>query len=137
MPWLLPPWPFSPILAPTSQAARQTIVTYRRSAAREGGSLFVHRFYLDIVLVLLGALGYWQLSRSGTIISRSATGGLEFDPLLLLTPIVLVAGLTFVALRFVPFVVRGLARLRTRPAMLSPRCLACARWRAPLPATMA
>ena len=49
------------ILAPTWQAARQTIVTYRRTAARENRPLFVHRFFLDIVLVLVGALGYWQL----------------------------------------------------------------------------
>lgn len=99
------------ILAPAWQAARQTIVTYRRSAARENRRMFVHRFFLDVVLVLLGALGYWQLDRSGAIIARSPTGGLEFDPLLLLTPILLVAGLTFVALRFVPLVVRGLAAL--------------------------
>ena len=72
------------------------------------------------MLVLLGALGYWQLSRSGTIISHGATGGLEFDPLLLLTPIVLVAGLTFVALRFVPFVVRGLARLVSASDAVAP-----------------
>ena len=99
------------ILAPTARATRETIVTYRHSEARPARRSFIHRYYLDLVLLALGGLGYRSLSQSGTIISRGEGGGLVYDPLLLVTPIVLVVGLAFLALRAVPLLLRGLARL--------------------------
>jgi putative ABC transport system permease protein len=99
------------IMGPTLRAARQTIVTYRREAARDERPPLVHRYYLDLVLLLAGGWGYRTLSQSGTIITRNATGGLEFDRLLLLTPIALTIALAFLALRLVPLAMRGLARL--------------------------
>ncbi len=99
------------IMAPALRASRETIVTHRRQQARETRPLLMHRYYLDLVLLLLGALGYWRLSQSGSIITRNETGGLEFDPLLLLTPTVLAVGLSFLTLRLVPLLMRGLAGL--------------------------
>jgi len=99
------------ILAPAARAAHETIVTYRHSEARPARRSFVHRYYLDAGLLLLGGLGYRSLSQSGTIVTRGESGGLVYDPLLLVTPIVLVAGAAFLALRTVPLLLRGLARL--------------------------
>jgi len=98
------------ILALTARAARETIVTYRHGEARPARRSFVHRCYLDVILLLLGGLGYRALSQSGTIVARGESGGLVYDPLLLVTPIVLVAGAAFLALRAVPLQLRGLAR---------------------------
>jgi putative ABC transport system permease protein len=107
------------ILAPTARAARETIVTYRHGEARPARRSFVHRYYLDLVLLLLGGLGYRSLSRSGTIVARSESGGLVYDPLLL-TPIVLVAGAAFLALRGMPLLLRGLARLAALTDAVAP-----------------
>ena len=108
------------ILLPTLNAAKRTIVTYRREAARDENSSTVHRYYLDLLLVLIGIWGYWTLNQSGTIITRSPTGGLDFDPLLLITPMMLVIGLTFGALRLVPWIVHGLARLVAHTNLVAP-----------------
>ncbi|HUV90847.1 MAG TPA: FtsX-like permease family protein [Anaerolineae bacterium] len=108
------------ILAPATQAARETIVTYRHSEARPGGRSFIHRYYLDLVLLILGGLGYRSLSQSGTIITRSESGGMVYDPLLLVTPIVLAAAAAFLALRLVPLLLRGLARLVTLTETVAP-----------------
>ena len=108
------------ILAPAARAARETIVTYRHSEARPAHRSFVHRYYLDMVLLLVGGLGYRTLSRSGTIISRSRSGGLVYDPLLLMTPIVLAAGAAFLVLRAVPLLLRGLARLAALTNTVAP-----------------
>jgi len=99
------------IFIPTVQATRQTIVSYRRESARSSRGFVLHKFYLDVVLLLLGVLGFRRLNSNATIITRNATGGLEFDPLLLITPIVLAAGAAFLALRFIPYLFRLLARL--------------------------
>lgn len=108
------------MMAPTARAARETIVTYRHSEARPVRRSFVHRYYLDLVLLVLGGLGYRSLNQSGTIISRSQTGGLVYDPLLLITPIVLVVGAAFLALRAVPLLLRGLARLVAFTEVVAP-----------------
>jgi putative ABC transport system permease protein len=108
------------IMAPTLRASRQTIVTYRREVARESRPSAVHRYYIDLVLLLLGGWGYRTLSKSGSIITRNETGGLEFDPLLLLTPILLAVASSFLALRFVPLLVRGLARITALTEAVAP-----------------
>jgi len=108
------------ILAPAARAARETIVTYRHGEARPARRSFVHRYYLDAGLLLLGGLGYRSLSQSGTIVARGGSGGLVYDPLLLVTPIVLVAGAAFLALRGVPLLLRGLAWLVALTDVVAP-----------------
>ncbi|HIQ06571.1 MAG TPA: FtsX-like permease family protein, partial [Anaerolineae bacterium] len=98
-------------LQPVLGAARETIVTYKQEAARPRKRSLVHRTYFDVVLMGLAALGYRLLTQRGTIVSRGPTGGLEFDPLLLVTPIVLVLGVALFALRLMPLLMRALACL--------------------------
>jgi putative ABC transport system permease protein len=107
------------ILSPTFNASQATIVTYRRESARDNRQSFIHRTYLDIILLLAGGWGYRTLNQSGTIITRNETGGLEFDPLLLLTPMALVLGLALLALRFTPLAVRGLAEMAAQSDRIS------------------
>ena len=107
-------------LAPAVHAARETIVTYRHGEARPTRRSFVHRYYIDVILLLLGSLGYRSLSQSGTIVERSESGGLVYDPLLLVTPIVLAAGVAFLALRAVPVLLRGMARMTSFTETVAP-----------------
>ena len=44
------------------------------------------RYYLDIALLVLGGVAYWQLSSYGSVLVQNVEGGLMIDPLLLLTP---------------------------------------------------
>ena len=44
------------------------------------------RYYLDIALLVLGGVAYWQLSSYGSVLVQNVEGGLIIDPLLLLTP---------------------------------------------------
>jgi putative ABC transport system permease protein len=96
---------------PALKASRETIVTYRRTQAREIRSSFIHRYFLDVILLLLGGWSYSTLSKSRTIITRTDTGGLVFDPLLLVTPLILTFALSFLTLRIVPILMRGLSYL--------------------------
>ncbi len=108
------------ILTPTIRAARETIVTHRHGEARETRRSLVHRYYLDLLLLLLGGWGYRTLSRSGTIITRDSTGRLTYNPLLLATPIILSVGIGFLLLRGVPLLLRLLARLTALTEVVAP-----------------
>jgi putative ABC transport system permease protein len=102
------------IVWPTIKTAQLTIVTYRHAVAREKLAFFIHRYYLDLILLLASGWGLWQLTQHGSILSQTESGGLQIDPLLLLTPIGLVAGLTFLALRVTPLLIQALAGLTSR-----------------------
>jgi putative ABC transport system permease protein len=96
---------------PAINASRETIVTYRRTQARETRSSVIHKYYLDVVLLLIGCWSYYRLTKGGAIITRTETGGLSFDPLLLVTPLILTFSLSYITLRVLPFFMRGLATL--------------------------
>ena len=102
------------IVWPTIKTAQLTIVTYRHTVARERLTFFVHRYYIDSILLMASGWGGWQLAQRGSIVVQSGSGRLQIDPLLLLTPIALVAGLTFLALRVTPALMRTLAIMTAR-----------------------
>ncbi len=88
---------------PAIKASRETIISYRQTQAREIRSSIIHKYYLDVVLLLIGGWSYYILAKSGSIINQTETGGLSFDPLLLVTPLILVFSLSFIILRFLPY----------------------------------
>lgn len=86
-----------------------------------------HRLYLDLVLLVLGALLYWQLSRSGSfVMSRIRTLPLA-DPFLLLASSVLLVAVVLLFLRVLPYLLGLVAWILERSrALILP--LGLARW---------
>lgn len=70
-----------------------------------------HRRYLDLYLLAFGGLLYWQLNRSGSFVMRQLADGQLADPLLLIGPSLLLFGLALFLLRFLPLLLRPVARL--------------------------
>jgi putative ABC transport system permease protein len=85
------------------------------------------RLYLDLILLVLGAVLYWQLSRSGSfVMSRLRTTPLA-DPFLLLASSVLLVAVVLLFLRVLPYLIGLLARILERSrALILP--LGLARW---------
>ena len=74
----------------------------RARLARQVGRTFATRIGVDVVLVVLAAIGLWQLRLYGSPLTENARGTLGFDPLLVAAPgIGLLAG-GIVATRLVP-----------------------------------
>lgn len=89
------------LVAPTLRSAR-SYMQARTALGRESGPGFVRRTGLDLALLVLAGLGYWQLRRYGTPITRDIHGTLGLDPFLILAPTIgLLAG-AVVVLRLVP-----------------------------------
>ena len=96
----------------TLLASKQSIVEFRHEGARPARTPFIHRYYLDILfLVLIGAL-WWQTQSRDTFLVRSlGSGELEIDYSLLLGPVLLLLAVGLLVLRFFPLAVALLSRL--------------------------
>ena len=86
------------------------------------------RLGIDLALVGVAIIGFWQLRTYGAPLTRDARGALGIDPLLVLTPAIgLLAG-AVLATRFLPRMAevaeRALVRLRTAVAPLAARHVA-------------
>jgi hypothetical protein len=98
---------------PAALSARSALRTqlYRERASRRG---LLSRLNLDLVLLLLAAIGYVQLRHYQQPITQTASGRLDVDPMLGLAPgLALLAG-AVVALRVVPLLLRVIERLAKR-----------------------
>lgn len=90
---------------------RGSILQWQQARARPPQQAAWQRYYLDLFLLVLGGLVYWQLSDFGTISTQLAqnetlnASGLA-DPLLLLGPSLLLIAVTLVFLRLFPLLLR-------------------------------
>ena len=96
----------------TLVAARWGIVEFRQAGARPPKAPFVHRYYLDILVLLLIGLAWWQIQSRGSFLVRElGTGNLEIDFSLLLGPVLGLLALGLLVLRFLPVALSILSRL--------------------------
>ena len=105
---------FFAFMVPAWQATRQTVIGFKRSAARPKRAPLFLRYYLDVALVLLLAIVFWRLRREDDLFDEPLFGEPQADPFLLTTPAVamLTAGIVF--LRLFPLVLRLVAWLVAR-----------------------
>lgn len=97
------------LLWPAYGATRRTMVQQRTASARPPKQPLLTRYYLDLVLVGIGAVLFYQLDRSGTLVTERLSGEQTVDPVTLLTPafFILTVGIFF--LRLFPIALRLLA----------------------------
>ncbi|MEE8419079.1 MAG: FtsX-like permease family protein, partial [Dehalococcoidales bacterium] len=96
------------LVVPAIQAARRGMVHQRQKAARPTEAPFLQRFYLDLVILGFGAVLYWELQERGSLLTIGVFGGMNMDPLLLITPMLLMLAVAIIFLRFFPVFI-GLA----------------------------
>jgi hypothetical protein len=87
---------------------------WEQMQAKPAQQWLVHKRYLDVFVLVLGGLLYWQLSRAGSVMAQGVRGGPvadgQFaDPLLLLGPLLLMTGTLLVGLRVMPLLLGLLA----------------------------
>ncbi|HZT44593.1 MAG TPA: FtsX-like permease family protein [Gaiellaceae bacterium] len=92
---------------PALRARGVAIARERRRIALAG---FAQRVRLDLVLVVLALLGYWQLRRYHGVLVDSR-GGLGIDPFLVAAPAVLLFAGALLSLRLVPLIATLVERI--------------------------
>lgn len=84
-------------------ASRQGIVEFRYGGARPPRTPFLHRYYLDFLLLALIGVLWWQAANRGSFLVRSlGTGELQIDYSLMLVPILFLFAVGLLVLRFFP-----------------------------------
>ena len=105
---------YATLLLPAYMASRRTVVQHRAAAARPPKAAAFTRYYLDVALVILGAILLYQLDRSGSLSTDKLFGGQSVDPIRLLTPAFFILTVGLVFLRIFPLVLRLVAWLVAR-----------------------
>ena len=97
---------FLAFMVPAWQATRQTVVGFKRGAARPRRAPLFLRYYLDVAVVIVLALVFWRLRQEDELFEEPLFGEPQADPFLLTTPAVamLTAGIVF--LRLFPLVLQ-------------------------------
>lgn len=90
---------------------RGNILDWQKQMARPASQAGWQKYYIDIFLLVLGGLIYWQLRDTGTVVAQLAdnetlaAAGVS-DPLLLLGPSLLLIAVALIFLRVFPYLLR-------------------------------
>lgn len=96
----------------TLAAARHGIVEARQTGARPPTASFLHRYYLDVLLLALIGLLWWQIQSRGSFLVQSVGAEqLEIDYSLLLGPVLGLFAVGLVIMRLFPWFALLLSRL--------------------------
>lgn len=103
-------------LLPTSSAAGHTIVTYKQEQARSLRPPWWQRVWLDGLLLVPTAYGFYVLRRQGSLAAAGGTaiGDTFGNPLLFLTPTLGLFALALFLARLLPFVMAAVAWMAAR-----------------------
>ena len=100
---------FAALLIPAWKAASHTTIDYKHSLARPQTQPLFLRYYMDLVLVAVGAFLFYQLREKGSFVTERLFGDLSADPLLLLSPTLFMLMVALVFLRLFPLALRLVA----------------------------
>ncbi len=102
------------IILPIYPATGQNVLEWQRSITRPNRLAGWQRLYLDLFLLLLGGLAYWQLVGTGTFVTGEPGSIRVTDMLLLLGPSLLLVAVALILLRLFPFFLNMAARISAR-----------------------
>ena len=102
------------LLMPSLRGNASTVEELTSRLARPPIRNAAQRYYLDVVLLCVGVAALWQLSQEDLYISSSALGEGFSNRLALAMPAATAAGGAIVLLRFLPFLLGGIAEVLAR-----------------------
>jgi ABC-type lipoprotein release transport system permease subunit len=94
------------LLWPAYRATRTSIVHYKQRIGRPPQQPVFLRYYLDVFLIAVGALLFYELRQRGSLVTEQLTGDLSADPLLLVTPTLFMLMIALLFLRLFPLILR-------------------------------
>ena len=97
---------FAALMIPAIQASRMSATAYRSQSARPYTQPFYQRYYLDVLLLVVGILLLRQLSEQGSVVAVGVFGDVAVDQLLLAVPAVALVASALVLLRLFPLFMR-------------------------------
>ena len=91
---------------PAAIGTRGGLLLHKLRSARPPSVPFVHRYYLDIGVLVLGGVIFWELYNRGKILSGGLFKGVEVNEILLLAPVIFLLVVALLFLRVFPLLLR-------------------------------
>ena len=102
---------FGALMIPAFQISRSTIAQGRREAARPSSLSTFQRYYLDVMLLIVGIVLFRQLSEQGSLAARDLLGEVVVNQALLAVPALILVAAAIVLLRLFPLIMTLVSRL--------------------------
>ena len=102
---------FIALTVPAVQASRTGVMVHRQQSARPESQPLYQRYYLDVLLLIVGILLFRQLSEQGSAVAVGVFGEVRVDQVLLAVPAVILVASALVLLRLFPVAMRVTSRL--------------------------
>ncbi len=99
------------LLWPAFRASRFSMVLYKQAISRPQQAPIFTRYYLDVFLIIVGGLLFYELRQRGSLVTKQLLGNLKADPLLLATPALFTLMIALLFLRIFPLVLRLVVRI--------------------------
>ena len=96
-------------VVPAMAGARAGPIGQRLRASRPAREPFFHRYYLDVALLLVGALVFWELRSRGTLVSGGLFSDVAVNEALLFAPVLFLITVALAFMRLFPLAVRYIA----------------------------
>ncbi len=93
-------------VVPSVIGARTGLVIHKLRSSRPPDVPFFQRYYLDVMVLVIGGLVFWELNARGRLVSGGLFSGVEINEALLFAPVLLLTLVALVFMRFFPLFVR-------------------------------
>jgi putative ABC transport system permease protein len=96
------------IMVPAFIATKATIVGHKQQLARKMKLSFLHRYYIDIILIAIAIYGLKNFNQRIKDLAAAGLDSTQFtiDPLLFLVPALFILGCGLLSLRIYPYLIR-------------------------------
>ena len=94
------------MVAPGALSARSGILFQKLSVSRPPAVSWFHRYYVDVAVLVIGGLVFWELNSRGQIISGGLFGGVGVNEPLLIAPVLFLAVVGLLFVRLFPLALR-------------------------------
>ena len=93
-------------VVPSVIGARTGLIIHKLRSSRPPEVPFFQRYYLDLMVLAIGGLVFWELNARGRLVSGGLFSGVEINEALLFAPVLLLTLVALVFMRFFPLFVR-------------------------------
>lgn len=102
---------FVALIFPAFRASQMNVTQERQRAARPTDLPFFQRYYLDVLLLIVGIFLFRQLTEQGSVVARNLFGEIAVNQMLLAVPGIILVASAMVLLRLFPVVMNLLSRV--------------------------
>ncbi|MBI3744484.1 MAG: hypothetical protein HY261_09405, partial [Chloroflexi bacterium] len=102
------------LFLPALRGARFNLLDVRKVTARPPLGFLFHKCFIDLFLLAMAGLLYWELTQRGALVTQRLFGKDSVDDMLLVAPVLLMLALALLCLRVLPWLLRFLAAIAGR-----------------------